>query len=215
MLRGQLRAQPRQRTQSHQHLHHAAAVRPAASAPNAISSMVEASHRLGQRRRVGRHRQPERAGLGLFRLERARQRGEPMPLGTGDVVGAIDRPVKASAGLPQRPRTRGPGHHRAPLVVQAVDLPIQARQGLPQPGIAQRRHAQRAIGRDVDRRGQLVQVQDQFGAQLLGHVLAEQIAQAPAGQRHGGEDPGQRARQQAPAQRAGRARSAHSVLASR
>ena len=39
MLRGQLRAQPRQRTQSHQHLHHRSGRQAAASAPNAISSM--------------------------------------------------------------------------------------------------------------------------------------------------------------------------------
>ena len=134
-LRRQLRAQPRQRPQPHQHLHHGRRRQAAASAPSAISSMwlkrPTGSASAAVSAATASRSAPDSDSSG----ERARQRREPVPLGTGDVVGAIDRPVGQGQRLvPQRPRARGPGHHRAPLVVQAVDLPIQPGQRLSQPG---------------------------------------------------------------------------------
>ncbi|CUI51902.1 Uncharacterised protein [Achromobacter sp. 2789STDY5608628] len=219
LLRRQLAPQPSQRPQSDRHLHHRRRHQAGGQRPQRQQQhVVEALDRLGQHRAVGRHDQAQRDGVGVLGLEQARQRAQAMVLRAGDVVDAVGAVGRGQGQhlVPQRARARHAGGRHAAVVVEAVDLPVQARQRQLQARVAQgRSHRRPPVRRHADRRRQLVHVQRQFGPQLFGDVLTEQAGQAPAGQHDGDRDPGQRARQQAPAQRAGRARRRHAGQASR
>ena len=164
---------------------------------------------LGHQRLVGRHRQAQRRRIVVGQLQGARHGQQFVALGAAQrqhlvALRGILGQWQCQGLVPQRTGTR---QRRLGLRAQAVDLPVQARQGLVQPRIARHgRQAHARIRAPIHRAAEVVELHHQLRLQLLGDVVLEQRAQPPARQRNADQHPGQRARQQAQAQRATAAR---------
>jgi len=125
-------------------------------------------------------RHAARPQLTVLRLRARRQRGPRR---------------QAEGAIPER---AGAQQH---LAVRPVHLPVEAGIRLFQARVAQfPAHLGLAIGVEFEVAGELVQVHPQFGPGLTRHMVLKQVGQDQPGCHQGGQHPGQRAQQQAPAQ---------------
>ena len=171
----------------------------------------EALHRLGHQGLVGRHGQAQQGGFGLGQLQRPADGHQLVVLAVAQLQHGVAAARGAGKGrvprqgqhlVPQGARAQHAQLGRA-LLGQQVHLPVQAGQRGVQaciPGHGQHFHPLRGI--EVDAGAELVQLAHQLSLQLLVDVFLEQAAQAPARHGHRQCHPGQRAQQQALAQRA-------------
>ena len=204
---GQARAQELQRPQCQLQLHgHGKRQAQRQQAQGDEQHAGKALQGFGQQGFVARHHQAQQGRVVLGQLQGACHGQQGVALGVLQWQNAVAasrvgrwRIGQAQHLVPQRARAR---HARLGRRAQPVNLPVQARQGLCQARVCCHGADRDVAGWDpIDGCAQMVELHHQLRLQLLGDVVLKQAAQAPAHQDNGQQHPGQRAGQQAQAQR--------------